>query len=236
MEIVPNVHRVPGVRGVNVYLLLGGAPVLVDTGMPGSDKAIIDYVEKIGLASHDLTRIVLTHYHVDHVGSLAALKRRTPALIAAHPADAPYIAGDRPQPAPHGVLVRLAVRLVPMMSRFDPVPVDLPVHDGDRLDILGGAVVVHLPGHTPGSIALHLPAEGVLLCGDTVACRGPVRGSRTDRRPTLPANPFTIDRAQAVASLRRMAELDFDVLCPGHGEPLVGGASRRVRDLARRGI
>ena len=113
-----------------------------------------------------------------------------------------------------------------MFSHFDPPPVDVVLQDGDGLDVLGGGTVVHVPGHTPGSIALYFPAEEVLLCGDTIDCR---RG-----QPGLPPRPFTVDMDQALVSAARMSELDFIVLCSGHGDPLVGGAGEKVRTLVRR--
>jgi glyoxylase-like metal-dependent hydrolase (beta-lactamase superfamily II) len=225
MEIMPNLHLVPGVRGVNAYLLLGDAPTLVDTGMPGSDRAILNYMDRLGLELGELARVVITHHHVDHIGALAAIKQRTSALVIAHPSAIPFISGEQPLAPPRGAVMRLLFRFVPVMSRFDPVPVDLTVDDGDHLDVLGGAVVLHVPGHTPGSIALHFPSERLLICGDAVNGRaGRVAG---------PAKPFTVDMAQALASVRRMAELEFDVLCPGHGAPLVGGADAELQALAQ---
>ena len=90
---------------------------------------------------------------------------------------------------------------------------------------LGGATVVHVPGHTPGSIALHFPSERLLICGDTIDHRR--------NRLGPPPKPFTEDMDQAIASLRRMAELEFDVLCPGHGTPIVGGADEQVRAMVQ---
>ncbi len=226
MEIIPNVHLIPGVSGVNIYLLLGSKLTLVDTGMPGSDSAILGYIDSLGLAAAGLARIVITHHHLDHVGGAAALKQRTSALLLAHPADAPFISGERSAPPPHGAIIRLLFRLAaPVLPRAKPAPVDMPLQDGDRLDLLGGATVVHVPGHTPGSIALHFPSERLLICGDTISHRGGRLGP--------PPEMFTADMDQAVASLRRMAELEFDLLCPGHGAPIVGSAGEQVRAMVR---
>lgn len=220
MEIIPNVHRIPAMRGVNVYLLLGGTLTLVDTGMPGSAEAILNYVHGLGHTSADLTRIFITHHHVDHVGSLAALKEQTRASVLAHPADAPFITGERARPK------RLFYSRVSAMSHSEPVPVDVPVEDGDTLGVLTGATVVHVPGYTSGSVALHFPAERLLIAGDAINHRG--------NRLSTPPAPFTEDMEQAIASIRRLARLNFEVLCPGHGDPIVGGAAEQVRAMLQR--
>jgi glyoxylase-like metal-dependent hydrolase (beta-lactamase superfamily II) len=226
MEIIPKVHLVPGLRGANVYLLLGETLTLVDTGMPGSEQTILGYIGGLDLAAGDLARIVITHHHLDHVGSLAAIKQRTAAQVLAHPGDAPFISGEQPPPPSQSAILRFLFRLLaPVLPQADPAPVDVTVQDGDRLDLLGGATVVHVPGHTPGAIALHVPSERLLICGDVIDHRG--------NRLGPPPKPFTADMDQALASLRRLAELEFDVLCPGHGAPLVGGAGEGVRAMVR---
>jgi glyoxylase-like metal-dependent hydrolase (beta-lactamase superfamily II) len=234
MEIVPNVHLVPGMRGANVYLLVGETLTLVDAGMPGSEAAILGYIEGLGRGAGDLSRVVITHYHVDHVGSLAAIRERTGAQVLAHPGDAPFISGEQSPPPAQSAVMRFLFRLLaPVMPPAEPAPVDGTVGDGDRLDtfgplsagLLGEATVVHVPGHTPGSIALHFPAERLLICGDVIDHR---RG-----RLGPPPKAFTADMEQAMASLRRLAELDFEVLCPGHGAPLSSGAGEGVRAMVR---
>ncbi|MDY7080383.1 MAG: MBL fold metallo-hydrolase [Chloroflexota bacterium] len=226
MEIISNVHRIPGVSGVNAYLLSGKTLTLVDTGMPGSAKAILNYIENLNHAPTDVTHIVITHHHIDHIGSLAALKQQTQALVLAHPDDAPFINGERPQPAPRSTVLRLLFRLVPAMSRSEPVPVDVTIKEGSSLEILGGATVVHAPGHTPGSVALHLPVERLLFTGDAINHRG--------NRLGLPPKPFTRDMEQAIASMRHLAALDFESLCPGHGDPIVSGAAEQVRAMLQK--
>ena len=116
MEIIPNVHRIPGMRGANVYLLLGGTLTLVDAGMPGSEGAILDYIAGLDRAPAGLAQIVITHHHLDHVGSVAALRARTDAQVLAandpgansptaarppHPARPPR-AGGRPHTGGRG--------------------------------------------------------------------------------------------------------------------------------------
>lgn len=226
MEILPNVHQVPGLKGAGVYLLLGSRLALVDSGMPGSEETILAYMDGLGRAAQDLTRLIVTHHHLDHVGSLAALKQRCGAQVFAHPADALFVSGAQAPPLPHSGVMRLAFRLVaPLMPQAVPVGVDVTLENGDHLDLLGGATVVHVPGHTAGAIALYFAAERLLICGDVIDHRGGRLGP--------PPKPFTADMDQAIASIRRLAQLEFDVLCPGHGAPVIGGADTQVRAMLR---
>jgi len=226
MEIISNVHLVPDQRGANVYLILGEILTLVDAGMPGSEETILGYIAGLGLDASDLTRIVITHHHMDHVGSAAAIKARTSAQVLAHPGDAPFISGEQSPPPAKSAMQRFLLRLLAwVLPQAEPVPVDVAVQDGDHLDLLDGATVVHVPGHTPGAISLHFPSDRLLLCGDVIDHRR--------NRLGPPPKPFTDDMDQAVASLHRLAKLEFDVLCPGHGAPLVGGADGQVRAMVQ---
>jgi glyoxylase-like metal-dependent hydrolase (beta-lactamase superfamily II) len=99
-----------------------------------------------------------------------------------------------------------------------PCRVDREVADGDVLDLAGGAVVVHVPGHTPGSIVLHLPRLDVLLTGDVVA---EVRGS-------IITGVFDTDRARLECSIDRLAATGVGIAGPGHGEAVLTDAAARI--------
>lgn len=112
-----------------------------------------------------------------------------------------------------------------MAAGLPPAPsvrVDHEVRDGEVLDFGGGAHVVNTPGHTDGSIALHLPEHGVLFTGDIAAEYG----------GEVVLGVFNLDRAEAAASFVRVAELDAEVACFGHGEPALGGAAARMQQAA----
>ena len=90
--------------------------------------------------------------------------------------------------------------------------------DGATLDLPGSAQVILVPGHTPGSAALHVPARDLLFAGDALATYAVTTGTRGPQ-----VAPFTADPGQAVASLSRLEPTDVRLVLPGHGEPWTDG-------------
>jgi glyoxylase-like metal-dependent hydrolase (beta-lactamase superfamily II) len=215
-----------GVWGANVYLLVDDGLTLVDTGFFGRADRVLEQIEELGYLPSDINRIIITHHHADHVGSLAALKRATQAEVIAHPADASYIDGTSPQPGPARPqwLGKLLARFGWLWST-EPVAVDKLVNDGDELPILGGIKILHTPGHTPGSICLYLQSQKLLIAGDLLANRFGLR---------LPARGFTVDIDQEIYSVKRVASLEFDIICFGHGSPIMRNAHHTVANFADR--
>jgi glyoxylase-like metal-dependent hydrolase (beta-lactamase superfamily II) len=198
---------------------------VVDTGISGSATAIVEAIQAIGRRPEDVTEIVLTHCHDDHIGGAAELVQLTGATLLAHPSDAAAIRGHEPAPPPDLTEREreMLATILPRVPRAERVDVGHEVRDGDA--IAGGAGrIVGAPGHTPGSIALFLPAPGVLFTGDTIAF------SSGHGQPIL--GPFNVDRTAAIQSVRKLAKLEFEVACFGHGPPIVGGASGSINALA----
>ena len=215
-----------GAWGANVYLLVDDDLTLVDTGFSGRADLILEQIEELGYSPSDVKRIIITHHHADHTGGLAALKRATQAEVIAHPADAPYIDGTLPQPGP--VRPQWLSKLLAHFSWLlatEPVVVDTLVNDGDELPILGGIKILHTPGHTPGSICLYLQSKDLLIAGDLLAHRFGLR---------LPSRGFTVDIAQEIQSVKRVASLEFDIICFGHGLPIMRNAHHIVANFADR--
>ncbi len=218
--VAPGIHLLAFEIG-QVYLWDWGDGVsVIDTSIAGSAGAILDALAALGRERHDVREIVLTHYHDDHRGSASELRAATGATVIAHRDDAPVIRGEQPQLAPILTDFERPIyeAVTPLVPPADPVSVDREVTDGDTT--LGGGRIVHVPGHTPGSISLLTPG-GVLFTGDTLAEYG---GS-------IILGVFNIDGAQARQSACKQAALPFDVACFGHGKPAIGGASEQVGAL-----
>jgi glyoxylase-like metal-dependent hydrolase (beta-lactamase superfamily II) len=215
-----------GLWGGNVFLLAGNRLNLVDTGYKGGASRILREVRRLGYAPSDIASIIITHHHADHVGNLAALKSLTPARAVAHAADVPFISGRVPRPGP--VNPRWLKRALAPFRRLwtaTPAEVDILVDDGDELPAPEGARVLHTPGHTPGSICLFWERERVVIAGDLLNNRLGLG---------LPSKAFTVDMTQDIRSIDKLASLDFDIMCFGHGPPLIGNARATVLDFAKR--
>ncbi|MYW83131.1 MBL fold metallo-hydrolase [Streptomyces sp. SID8369] len=229
-QVTPTIWQLAFPVGHVYFVRLPDGFGLIDTAMPGSAPAILDALTQLGGRSQDLRQIVLTHSHIDHMGSAAALVEATGARVLAGAVDAPFIRGTAPEPQPVHTAPERALheQIVAGFSEayvrpLQHVAVDVDLHDGDTIDDWGEPVhVLHVPGHTPGSIALHLSSSGVLFPGDIVAT--------AEGRAIL--GPFNVDREQAIASFRRLASLEVEALCVPHGEPVFKGASEVLRAAA----
>jgi len=196
-----------GELGTNCWIVPGGGDTLLDSGEcivvdPGGDgENILARLTELNLR---LRYIVLTHAHLDHIAALPELAVAWPqADIAVHPAEADKL-GPNSLEAHRQDFQRVgAASFADAMWR--PMPeASLLLNEGDRL---GPFVVLHLPGHSLGSIALHWEAEKILISGDTLFNAGVGRtdlyGGETELLNQSLARLFTLDETTSV--------------CPGHG-------------------
>lgn len=228
LELLPAIHRIEGVRS-NAYLIVEpDGLTVIDTGMPGSGKALARYLWHIGYNVRQVRRILLTHQHVDHVGGAAELAMLAEAEVIAHPADAPAIEGTAPRDLPSGPMG--PIFRYALQPRLRPVSVTRQVRAGETLPILeadGGLHVIEAPGHTRGQIAFYLPGRRLLFAGDAyVHMRG---------RIDSPFAMFNQDTDQTKRTLVELARtLDVDASLPGHGEPITRGAAEKLAAAGER--
>jgi glyoxylase-like metal-dependent hydrolase (beta-lactamase superfamily II) len=219
MEIIEGIHRVDeasaNMAHANVYLLINGKELtVIDTGTSGNAQKTVEYIQKIGHQPTDVKTIILTHCHMDHMGSVKELKDLTSAKVAVHMEDADYVSGKKPLPKPKNVLFRAVSSFV----KPEPVQVDVILKEGDKI---AGLTVIHTPGHTPGSIMLLNEEKRVLFAGDTLRYDGKkVSGA--------PEN-FSVDPNQVRESIAKASKLNFDIMLPGHGETLKPNASEQIK-------
>ena len=220
MEILPGIHRIDGVSGANSYLVIGkDGNLIIDTGMPGNAQKIADYIARTLKDVHGISLIVLTHSDIDHIGSAEELKRITGGRLAIGKEDAPVLSGTASMKKPKGILGGV-MGIAEHIMTFKPAQPDLLLEDGD---VINDFKVIGTPGHTLGSISLYLPGD-VIIVGDALR-------SDSDGNPLLPSDTFSLDMDIAMDSVNKISGLAFDNLLAGHGSPVLGNASEKVKSL-----
>jgi glyoxylase-like metal-dependent hydrolase (beta-lactamase superfamily II) len=182
--------------------------------------------------------VLITHAHSDHTGFAERARTSANAVVWIHEADvdqarggkqpkhdgkmAPYLAKAEMYRTTFSLMRRGALSIVPIreVSSFG---------DGEVLDVPGRPRVVHAPGHTAGTAALHIESRGVLFSGDALVTRNPLTGRVG---PQIMPSAFNRDSAQALTSLQALLGVAATTVLPGHGEPWTDGAAEAVR-LAR---
>ena len=235
-HILNGISSIEGLRLGRVYVI--EAPdglTLIDTSIPGSLPQIEKGLLRSGHHLSQIKRILLTHAHWDHYGSLAALKQATGAQVYVHHRyESAVIRGEKkPLHPPYSQLrgfdrVVSAAWVRPNLRHQVAVQVDYELKEGDRLDeVLPGLEVVDVPGHSPGQCGFWQAERGLLIGGD-VMMRTP------SGRFVLPMIAATPDLDQAKRSIQKVAEMNVTTLCLGHGKPLIGDAASAIRAFANK--
>lgn len=200
----------------NAYLLTGRRVVLVDSGSPGEEEAILAALQTHGFSAQDVSLILHTHGHADHAGTTAVLSRRLSAPTALHAADLPIV-----QRGDNGRLrtTRFSARLIkPLLNhRFPTFAPDIVFDRPFGLYDYGvDARVLLTPGHTAGSVSI-LTDDGSAIVGD-ILMGGFLGGTFFPQRPRL--HYFLEDPAANRDSLARVLHSGVHTLYVGHGGPL----------------
>jgi glyoxylase-like metal-dependent hydrolase (beta-lactamase superfamily II) len=221
MEIAKNIHQIPGVFANSYLIVEPEGLTLIDAGIPGSGKKILQYIDSLGRSPHDLKRILITHADMDHVGGVSALKKVTGAQIYAGAVESQAMSegkSSRPIKAGGFSVRRVLMSVAGRLFRAQPTPADELITDGWMLPVAGGLRAVETIGHTPGHFSYYLPTIGVLFSGDSIIA--------DDKGLQISRPGFTWDAAKAGEAVRRQAALGARVVCPGHG-PVVKDAAGR---------
>lgn len=175
-----------------VYLVDAGELVLIDSGVGSSFRQLVENIRTLGFDPRELKTLIVTHAHIDHIGALADFQRQYGVSLVAHELDAAAIESGKGTGAEfYGVA-------------YKPVKPDRTVTESDshltfsRYDLN----LVHIPGHTPGSLAVYVDMERRVLFGQDI------------HGPYLPE--WGADPAQAATSLQKLINLKADILCEGH--------------------
>ncbi len=219
---MPDVHLVDVSVGCNTYVIIDNGITLVDTGLRGNVAKIYAYIEKLGYTPKDIKRIIITHAHLDHINCLHKLKEDTGAEVMVGEKDADIVSGKKPLRSMKGAF-GLIFNILSVYYRYLPVSPDRLLKDGDTIDVLGGLSVVYLGGHSPGNIGLYSASRKLFFSSDSIRV--------IDGRLVAPHPRFTEDMPGAINAIKRISELDFNVMLPGHGSPVLKDASVKVKEL-----
>jgi glyoxylase-like metal-dependent hydrolase (beta-lactamase superfamily II) len=236
MQIAPSLHRL-GSGNVNAYLVEdGGEVTIVDAGLPGFWGDLPAELAAMGRTLDDVRALVLTHGHSDHLGFAERFRvdrRITPRI---HELDAAMARGEvKPQNQQSGttrigsLVGFLLFGLRKGALRPKALAEVATFGDGATLDVPGAPRVIHTPGHSPGSAALHFASRDALLVGDAFATYAVTNGQHGPR-----IAPFSSDPAEALASLTRIEAIDARWALPGHGEPWTDGVGAAVAAVRER--
>ena len=203
-QVAPDVWQIPLLprNAVNAYLI---GDVIVDAGVKQHGKKVVAALE-----GHDIRAHAITHAHGDHLGGSKHVLETLglPYWVPAN--DAPAVEAGR------FVIAESPVKpLMNMGAKFDPLPVDRRLQEGDEL--AAGFVVLDTPGHSPGHVSFGRESDRVLVCGDVFFNFNLLTWQYELREPP---KAFTVDPELNRASERKVAELEPAVACFGHGPPL----------------
>jgi glyoxylase-like metal-dependent hydrolase (beta-lactamase superfamily II) len=230
MKLASSLHRV-GSDLVNCYLVEEhGKLTLIDAGVSGQWSDLVAELNEMGRGISDIRGVVLTHGDTDHVGFAERLRKAHGIPVYVHEADAALTRGETKKSVPWG-----PTKVGPLLRFFwyagrrgglrtTPIAEVSTFADGDMLDLPGRPRIIHIPGHTPGSVAIHVPSVDALFVGDALTT-GHVLTGATGPQPA----PFTMDPSAAFESLARLEATAATWVLPGHGAPWSRGITEALR-------
>ena len=225
VHVTGEVHQIRAIGARVTALTAGGEAILVDAGMRGSSPFIAGGLQALGLSLDAVRVVVISHRHPDHASGVGELVAGREIAVMAHSLEASILGSAERHPSPfQNRLAAQAAQPVLDAVSGSPIAVDVELEDGQTVPFPYHVQVVHLPGHTAGSIALFLPEQKLVIVGDALQYK-------LGRKLSPPAAGVTEDPALALQSLRKLLDLDFDALCFSHFPPMRSGAYEALGNM-----
>jgi len=223
VEITPEIIQLTRFGLVNCFLVHeDDGLTLVDTGLPGSADKLFQAALSL---NRSLRRIVLTHAHMDHVGSLDALSFRLIGIeVAIGRRESRLLTRDF-----HTEPSEPANKVKGSFSKVETIPSVL-LTDGE---IYGSLQVIATPGHTPGHLSFLDTRSGTVIAGDALTAVGGLRVSGDGPLIFPLANFATWHKPTAIESARKIAALEPKKIVVGHGKPVMENATRTLKEAIR---
>lgn len=241
-QLAPGLHRL-GNEYVNCYLIEEGNELtLVDGGLPAFRHQLDSYLQSRGRSVQDITAVILTHAHSDHIGMVESVRQAASAPVHVHAKDAEMARTGKVHKREGSMLPYLRYPALYKLflvagrnggARTPNVEVVTTFDGAVDLDVPGRPRVIPTPGHSPGHVAFHLPEHGVLIAGDALCTYNPLTGRRG---PQLMPKAFAADALQSIASLDALERIDATLTLFGHGEPWTDPPKEAVARARERGL
>jgi glyoxylase-like metal-dependent hydrolase (beta-lactamase superfamily II) len=232
-KIIEGVYFIPGqdemIPDSHTYVV--GNPSsrdfsLIDPGLPGKGNYKLESIKKMGIELEDIKRVIMTHTHFDHIGSLSEIREKIPeSELWIHSLEAaPIENGD--ERTIYGM--EMFQQMCQMQYGIKPgaftFRVNRKLEGGETIEIGGmNWDVIHIPGHSMGSIALYYKPKKILIPGDVIYADSAI--GRFDLHGA--------DGAELKKSLMRLAEQEVEILLPGHNRIVTKLQSDYILQTAR---
>jgi glyoxylase-like metal-dependent hydrolase (beta-lactamase superfamily II) len=239
-NVAEGIHRLE-VANTNLYIVEHSSGILlVDAGLPRVWPHLLLALKQLAIDPGQLSGVLLTHGHFDHVGGLPQILEHWTIPVWVHPGDAALVAHPYsydherfrfgyplryPRSIPIVVSIALAGALE-VTGTSDTIALD------EGLSLPGDPVIVPTPGHTHGHIAVHFPDRDAVIVGDSLVTLDPYTG---ETGPQIVAGAATADSAGALGSLDALRDTDATLVLPGHGWVWNGGITSAVAAAKARG-
>lgn len=200
-QVIDNVYQITGLMSGQVYVITEeNQTTLVDTGNVFASNKIKKQLRSIGIDISAVNNIIVTHSHMDHVANLKRLAKVSGAKVYVHVGDYEAI-----------------------QNRVSPTQCQ-QLSDGDTVPVFGGLKVIHIPGHTPGNIALYNEKHRMMITGDNVF---------NDRnKSNIPPKAFNTDSDLFSRQFKKLLDYDAEILLTGHGPAVTSGGNQIIKELA----